>query len=256
MHNIREENIKRNEEFLSKLGIENIIGDADNSGGPSKKRAAASKRGMSNMAESRKKATPTRRSGRVTTERVKAELADAEREGDSALAEEKRLTLEALRNVKELSETGYVAAAENEYTQDARIRDEEIRLDDDELVSRLRACKVRPPVASTAQSEAYLDRYRSLSLREQDVAKLTPGRTTSTVFLCTDRLVVAAADKTGHVGLWDVDAADGEGVHSFRPHVQGVPKLHSSPSAPHLLYSVRTYSPLLSSPLYVYIYVL
>ncbi|KAG2499658.1 hypothetical protein HYH03_002596 [Edaphochlamys debaryana] len=64
-----------------------------------------------------------------------------------------------------------------------------------------------------------------LGLKEKDVAKVTKDGTTQLAWLPgSQRLLLAAADKRGHVALWDVDAGEGsaaaetDGVLMFRTH--------------------------------------
>lgn len=73
-----------------------------------------------------------------------------------------------------------------------------------------------------------------LSVREDDVAKLTPERVTSTLVLpLRHKVVVVCGDKEGYVGLWDVDApssangrGDPDGIYKYHPHVSSVCNIH------------------------------
>ena len=61
-----------------------------------------------------------------------------------------------------------------------------------------------------------------LTLVEEDVAKVTKNATVHMAFQPrADSLVIACADKQGHVSLWRVDCAEehpSDGVHMFLPH--------------------------------------
>lgn len=77
------------------------------------------------------------------------------------------------------------------------------------------------------------DAVEALSLRAEDVAKLTPERITSTLVLpFSHKTVIICGDKEGSVGLWDVDASSStergnpEGIYKYRPHVSGVCNIH------------------------------
>eukprot|EP00897_Mesotaenium_endlicherianum_P009721 jgi/Mesen1/8778/ME000524S08064 len=67
-----------------------------------------------------------------------------------------------------------------------------------------------------------------LHLKESDYAKVVKGRIHTLAFLPTrDKVLVAAGDKEGQVGLWDVDAESngpggGDGVFAFQPHTRPV----------------------------------
>ncbi len=67
---------------------------------------------------------------------------------------------------------------------------------------------------------------KSLSLAEQDVAKVTKAGTVHLSFMPGTSDVIAAGDKKGGVGLWRVNAEEKEGscdgVHVFAPHAQYV----------------------------------
>jgi len=66
---------------------------------------------------------------------------------------------------------------------------------------------------------------KNLTLTEESVAKVTPGRIFSmAVNPSSTALVVAVGDKYGGVGLWDVEnaSAPDNGVHLFSPHTKPV----------------------------------
>ncbi|KAH8061379.1 hypothetical protein JL722_3994 [Aureococcus anophagefferens] len=80
------------------------------------------------------------------------------------------------------------------------------------IVAALAAKEAKKPSARTPMdARAYRASLQSFALKEADVAKVTKDRTYSLAWLpSTDKLLIAAGDKSGRVGLWDVDDADGE----------------------------------------------
>merc|ERR1719483_1556194 len=65
----------------------------------------------------------------------------------------------------------------------------------------------------------------SLSVSEEQVAKIVPGRIFSlALHPSSNPLVAAVGDKSGHVGLWDILATSSpnNGVHLYQPHTRPV----------------------------------
>lgn len=67
------------------------------------------------------------------------------------------------------------------------------------------------------------DPRRSMALREEKVRKVLRERILAVRFLpFGDRTVIAAGNKLGHLGFWDVDYSggdgDGDGVFVYFPH--------------------------------------
>nr|XP_056721740.1 WD repeat-containing protein 76 [Euleptes europaea] len=85
--------------------------------------------------------------------------------------------------------------------------------------------------------ESYKAGLRGMVLREDAVAKVVHTRIYSVaVHPSESTTLVAAGDKEGHVGLWNLDCSLGEGVCAFLPHSRPVSCLHFSPVNPaHLL---------------------
>ena len=240
LESVREANIRRNEEFLSKLGLEALEPQSPT-------RPKATKRGAPSAAEKRKKMTvvPSRRSGRITTERLKSEIAQAKEEGDDAAVEAKTKQLEEMLQMKQESGGG-----SNEVVQTPQVvrRSEEriplVEEGGDEaqrhIATSLRSKADTPHTSKGFHAKTYLDDISKLSLAEEDVAKLTLSRITSVVFLRTTKPIVAAGDKGGVLGLWDVNSSEKSAICRYTPHVEGIPKLHSPLTSTHLLYSVST----------------
>uniref|UniRef100_A0ACB8E515 WD repeat-containing protein 76 n=2 Tax=Sphaerodactylus townsendi TaxID=933632 RepID=A0ACB8E515_9SAUR len=85
--------------------------------------------------------------------------------------------------------------------------------------------------------ESYKAALRGMVLQEDAVAKVVHTRIYSVaVHPSESRTLVAAGDKEGHVGLWNLDCSSGEGAHAFLPHSRPVSCLQFSPVTPaHLL---------------------
>ena len=77
-----------------------------------------------------------------------------------------------------------------------------------------------------------------LAVDEDDIAKLVPERIFSiAVHPSPTKLLVAAGDTWGRVGLWDVDAGDEQPVATFEPHRRPVSGVRMLSAAPHQLLS-------------------
>ncbi|XP_020667851.3 WD repeat-containing protein 76 [Pogona vitticeps] len=85
--------------------------------------------------------------------------------------------------------------------------------------------------------ESYKARLRGMVLREDCVAKVVKTRIYSVaVHPSESRTLVAAGDKWGQIGLWNLDSRLEEPVHSFVIHCQPVSCMYFSPFNPaHLL---------------------
>ena len=100
---------------------------------------------------------------------------------------------------------------------------------DESILSALDRCgRVRARQGSTKSN------LSALTLREEDVAKVTKSACTHLAFMpCPGELILAAADKRGNVGIWKVDE-EGEGfdgVVQCTPHSQYVSGLAWSSSS-------------------------
>lgn len=261
---IREENIKRNQAFLGNLGLDDVKGSIASSATNTNK---ASKRGVD-----RKKAppiVPTRRSSRVTVESLKREIDEASTGDDKANKEKILEEMLAKRN-----EGSYEAAIEQEHAPRERLTHDISLLDPVNLpdggesswakplvnvlvnlnpmpdVSAAKKAKkdtgsvgkkvVPSSAGGSSGSSDYAKRISRLLVQEQDVAKLTGNRIYSVwVHPSTDKLIVAAGDNQGDLGLWDVDNSDvgNKGVFKYHPHIEPITKLHSYDSEPSKLYS-------------------
>ncbi|XP_053128443.1 WD repeat-containing protein 76 isoform X2 [Hemicordylus capensis] len=95
--------------------------------------------------------------------------------------------------------------------------------------------KAEKPVACNLES--YKASLRRMVLREDAVAKVVKNRIHSVAIHPSEsRTLVAAGDKWGQMGLWNLDCKLEDGVHVFELHSQAVSCMHFSPFNPaHLL---------------------
>jgi hypothetical protein len=227
---VRLENIKKNEEFLNSLGLNNIKSSLT----AVKSAQPASRRGSDS---GRKKVAlpsyPTRRSGRVTTEKLKVEIEEAE--GDDKI--QKELLLKEMLAKKAAGTYEAVIEQGNDgWGPKDRIEEEEIKLfpaanqpnDTDNLwvkpiidvLSEIAVIKVEESTSSsidnkklkkgqlgTIKSESsaikssmteYTKTLSRLRIDPEEVAKLTESRITQVWAHPSElKLIVAAGDTTG-----------------------------------------------------------
>ncbi|NXP79127.1 WDR76 protein, partial [Ramphastos sulfuratus] len=83
----------------------------------------------------------------------------------------------------------------------------------------------------------YKDSLNSMVLSEENIRKVVKSRVCSMAIHPSESILfLAAGDKTGQIGLWNVDCRSEEGTHSFIPHNDAVSCMHFSPCNPaHLL---------------------
>ncbi|KAE8618631.1 hypothetical protein XENTR_v10009432 [Xenopus tropicalis] len=77
----------------------------------------------------------------------------------------------------------------------------------------------------------YMDNLKTMTLREEGVAKVVQNRIFSVAIHPSEsRTIVAAGDKWGQVGLWDLaDQSGDNGVYVFEPHSRPVSCMSFSP---------------------------
>lgn len=265
---IRIENIRRNSEFLENLGLDDVKPDTDEFNTYVRK---ASNRGI--RKEAKQTAVPVRRSGRVTVERVRAELEEARKGNNIELVKVKETELEALSATK--FENSYEAALDSSYASEVMKRysglpitmlapynkveqessdtivDEDVAYGEP-LLASLRAissdsCYGMPGGGTkTAVALKSFDQYiadlSKLSIQEDRVAKVVQSRITGMLVHPTvEKVIVVAGDKNGFIGIWDVDSGESGGndnVYLYRPHVSNVTALHCWPTEPQKIWSV------------------
>ncbi|XP_028679193.1 WD repeat-containing protein 76 isoform X1 [Erpetoichthys calabaricus] len=88
----------------------------------------------------------------------------------------------------------------------------------------------------------YKERLSSMSICNDLVAKVVQSRILSVaVHPCVGRILVAAGDKLGHVGLWNVNGSSSneeKNIYMFEPHSRSVSSLQFSPGHPAQLISL------------------
>ncbi|XP_016156289.1 PREDICTED: WD repeat-containing protein 76 [Ficedula albicollis] len=89
----------------------------------------------------------------------------------------------------------------------------------------------------TPDIKRYQESLSSMVLSEENVRKVVKARVCSmAIHPSQSTILVAAGDKLGHVGLWNVGCRAEEGAHTFIPHSFQVSCMHFSPCNPaHLL---------------------
>ena len=194
----RKARIERNEAFMASLGLGGGLAAVDEG-----KRKAASQRGVSRKRAKKAPSEPPRRSQRV--QGIGADGAQLPANFREPTAYVPQGAWESRpRNVEDVP-----LLADDEDDDDAAA---EAAAKRGAVVAALAAKEAKKPSARTPMdAKAYRASLQSFALKEADVAKVTKDRTYSLAWLpSTDKLLIAAGDKSGRVGLWDVDDADGE----------------------------------------------
>lgn len=259
LERLRLENIRKNEQFFTDLGIDHLKAGID--GGLASKKAAT-KRGTVTRPKPRI-TEPVRRSGRVTIEKLRSEieLLEKSEERDEDLIAAKKLEYEDMLEKKNEAtfEASYAASAEQYYEErfdNSPIRfaepinkseetDEQLWVD--QLLQVLHTSDNKSKAKSKGSAkdlnifEDHQVSMKKLSVDEKDVAKVADSRITACcLHPSTTKLIAIAGDKNGHVGIWDVDSFSGgsDGVFRYRPHVRNVAKIHVWQESPHNIHSV------------------
>ncbi|NXM40138.1 WDR76 protein, partial [Gymnorhina tibicen] len=89
----------------------------------------------------------------------------------------------------------------------------------------------------TPDIKRYQESLSSMVLSEENIRKVVKNRVCSmAIHPSESTILVAAGDKWGHIGLWNVSCRSEEGAHIFIPHSFQVNCMHFSPCNPaHLL---------------------
>ncbi|NWW77265.1 WDR76 protein, partial [Climacteris rufus] len=104
---------------------------------------------------------------------------------------------------------------------------------------RISELKVDDVDRSTPDIKRYQERLSSMVLREENIRKVVKARVCSlAIHPSESTILVAAGDKWGHVGLWNVGCQSEEGAHTFIPHNFQVNCMHFSPCNPAQLLSL------------------
>ncbi|NXL78086.1 WDR76 protein, partial [Leptocoma aspasia] len=102
---------------------------------------------------------------------------------------------------------------------------------------RISEVKVEDAERGTPDIRRYQESLSSMVLSEESIRKVVKARVCSmAIHPSESTILVAAGDKLGHVGLWNVSCGTEEGAHIFIPHSFQVNCMHFSPCNPaHLL---------------------
>ncbi|NWU83253.1 WDR76 protein, partial [Onychorhynchus coronatus] len=106
---------------------------------------------------------------------------------------------------------------------------------------RISELKVDDADRHTPDMERYQKSLSSMVLSEENIRKVVKSRVCSmAIHPSESTILVAAGDKWGHVGLWNVSCGSEEGAHIFIPHNLQVSCMHFSPCNPAHLLSLST----------------
>jgi hypothetical protein len=251
---MRIENMRRNADFLSTIGLDAVKPVMAEP--VEKKKATASRRGVS--APIKKEPTVMRRSSRVTIERLKTEI---EQNKDSGVVDdEKEKLLAEMVDKKNAEKFESYVEVEAENWRPDRLTREDLSMippsntptsEDDwgrPIIDTLRELslsesegkkgKRTAPMSSyvpPASEKVYIATLKALRCKEEDVAKVAESRITAMwMHTSSEKILCAAGDKEGYVGIWDVDnqQVGKDGVFRYRPHVSNINKLHNYASDP------------------------
>lgn len=265
---VRNENIRRNQEFLSTLGLENKPISTASSARPT----PVSRRGT-DSAKKKLPMMPTRRSGRMTVDKLRAEV--DELEGDEKIGKQQLLEeMLAKQKAGTYEVESLPASSWSSWDSRARIEESEFSLFPaaNQPADADASNWVRPMIDAFAQegtestvsskkgdhktlkkepkgeapkivAQEYAKRMSRLSVSDNEVAKVTESRITAVwIHPAIDKILIGAGDKGGNLGIWDVNSttSGNGGVFKFTPHVGGITKLHAYDSDPSKLYSVSS----------------
>ena len=230
----RLENIRRNEQFLSNLGLNVAIVSLDAASKdmeikPTKRGAPKKTRTLSNIE------ALSRRSGRVTVERLQAELI---KQGQNEPSE----------FLSKRYESSYNSVLDSNSNQDDAVRVDKgpISFSDgshhSELFDHIAKFDAESGEhAVTSEMKDYNARLSKMTITEDDVIYMCPSRITAVlVHPNRNKLIVLAGDKEGYVGLWDVNNRTdetGDRVLKHQPHSTNVTRFHCSESDGSKIYS-------------------
>ncbi|KAJ1442007.1 WD40-repeat-containing domain protein [Ochromonadaceae sp. CCMP2298] len=254
-------NIKRNEEFLASLGIQQAKASLQSLAlpkAPPRRKSAPMKREVVDA--------PVRRSSRVTVEKLQEEISRLEG-GDAQALEAKQRELgemlakrEAPYQVTEVLgysnhneeriDPGPIAFSDMLYDMGKLEDAPGVLAEVQGFVQHMggggggaRKGKASPAKKSASSSiEEYRRQLASLTCDDTDIAKLTANRVACTyIHPSESKLLIAAGDKTGELGLWDVDkaaASEVQAVYKYKPHVSSLCQILGSPARPGSMYTV------------------
>ncbi|NXQ32013.1 WDR76 protein, partial [Alaudala cheleensis] len=104
---------------------------------------------------------------------------------------------------------------------------------------RISELKAGDAARGTPDIKRYQESLSSMVLSQENVRKVVKARVCSlAIHPSESTILVAAGDKLGHVGLWNVSCGTEEGAHMFIPHNFQVHCMHFSPCNPAQLLSL------------------
>lgn len=256
---MRLENIKRNQDFLSTLGLQHGKSIFEDDGNENNKRI------LMKGKTTKKKVIeePVRRSGRVTIDKIKGEL-EILKTNNASNEEITKKEAELNDLMVKKSENNIITSTifnnntNGGYSQSDRLSADPILLsellhskqsEDKELESQSRSLvsllsHINSPLRLSKSTinekniSEYTKRLNSLSIAEEDVAKLTERRITSVFCHPTHhKLIVAAGDPDGNFGIWDVDSKGNDGLYKYKPHTETLIRIHSYEEEPSKIYT-------------------
>ncbi|XP_054025030.1 WD repeat-containing protein 76 [Dryobates pubescens] len=93
----------------------------------------------------------------------------------------------------------------------------------------------------TPDMERYQENLNRMVLSEENIRKVVKNRVCSMAIHPSESIIfLAAGDRNGQIGLWNVDCRSEEGAHSFTVHNDSVNCMHFSPGNPAQLLSLST----------------
>jgi WD40 repeat protein len=250
---VRLENIKRNEMFLSDLGLASVRSNLSTSV-PKKPKPSS----RSNVTpRTRVPQEPVRRSGRVTTERLKEEIKRLKEEGNETEITEKKELLDTM--LAKQREGTYVPELiqVTESSIEERINTEPIAItelknygeDDDKAeISKLLLSAMKKPTGrgtpssskkGKSSTEFFETKFTKMKLNEDDVVKMTPNRITAVALSSSvDNVIAVAGDKIGYMTLWNTSkSVDENRIYRYKPHISNIMKFSFTDDDEYKLFS-------------------
>jgi WD40 repeat protein len=228
---LRLENIKRNSQFLESIGIESVRENM---------KISSIKKGTNKKLIPKVKSLPARRSNRISLLSLQNMVEEAKETGNHALLEEAETKMKLMETIEKQPEQG-------QESETSQLLDGEplsmvnhlFQTEDDvsggssllDLLGKMTPsdCEGREVTGSVE--------YSNLTLCEEHIAKVTKSRITTSIFHpSTSKILIAAGDKEGHLGLWTPDEKDA--VYLYKPHTSNICSMFVNPASPDQLWSV------------------
>ena len=243
---IRQANIKRNEEFLASLGVEDVKSSLAASVVANK---PSRKREISRKNKSVQNNVPLTRSAKIKIENLDQEILELTQQGDNEAAKDK---IKILLNMKKELEPLPVDVNHERHSalpiaftyMTNKTGCYWLPNDFSDLLKHLSTTvpDVVPTVAApTGINEDDIRTLRNMRIHENEVARLTQERISSVCIHPSEhKLVVFAGDELGNFGCWDVqrtEESELDGVYKYHPHVSRIARIHAQPLQSTAIYS-------------------